>query len=105
MDAPFAPGGLTYLVSTTATLIPISAGQSFRIVNLSAVGTPQYLAWGPASGITVTTPTAGSPAPVNTLGMLGGTERTIRVPVTVQGPLYWIASAAAGFLITQGDGI
>lgn len=104
MDAPFAPGGASYLVTNAAVQIPPGAGNSFRIVNLSAVGTPQYLAWGLTNGVTVTAPVAGTPQP-NTLGFLGGTERTIRLPANVDGPFFWIASAATGFLVTQGDGI
>lgn len=104
MDAPFAPGGQSYLVSNTAVQIPMGAGQSFRIVNLSAVGTPQYLAWGTTNAVAVTAPVAGTPQP-NTIGLLGGTERTIRLPAAAQGPYYWVASAATGFLVTQGDGV
>lgn len=101
MDHPFAAGGPTFLVTNVAVQIPPGAGQSFRIVNLAAVGTPQYLAWGLTNGVTVTAPVAGTPQP-NTLGMLGGTERTITIPTQA---LFFIASAAAGFLVTQGDGV
>lgn len=72
MDHPFAAGAPTYLVGNAAVQIPLGAGQSYRIVNLAAVGTPQYLAWGPTNGVTVAAPTAGNPQ-ANTLGMLGGT--------------------------------
>lgn len=104
MDAPFAPGGSSYLVTNAAVQIPLGAGNSFRIVNLSAVGTPQYLAWGQSNSVTVTAPIAGTPQ-ANTLGFLGGTERTIRLPANFNGPFFWIASSATGFLVTPGDGL
>jgi hypothetical protein len=104
MDAPFAPGGPSYLVTNVAVNIPNGAGNSFRIVNLTAVGTPQYLSWGLASSVAVTAPIAGTPQ-ANTLGFLGGTERTIRLPANTDGPFWWIASSATGFLVTAGDGV
>lgn len=101
MDHPFVAGGPTFFVTNAAVQIPPGVGASFRVVNLAAVGTPQYLAWGPTNAVTVTAPTAGNPQP-NTLGMLGGTERVITIPNQGQ---FFIASAATGFLITQGDGV
>jgi len=100
MDLPFAPGGPSFLVVNAAVQIPAAAGQQVRIVNLSAVGTPQYIAWGQTNGVTVTAPTAGSPQ-ANTLGMLGGTERTFTIPGA---NWFWIASSATGFLVTLGEG-
>lgn len=101
MDLPFAPGGPSYLVTNAAVQIPSLAGQQVRIVNLSAVGTPQYIAWGTANTVTATAPTAGTPQ-INTLGLLGGTERVFTIP----GSNWWfIASAATGFLVTLGEGV
>ena len=101
MDHPFSQGGPSCLVVNAAQQVNSGAGQSYRIVNLSAVGTPQYLAWGLSNSVTVTAPTSTTPQP-NTLGMLGGTERTITIP---GGPWFFIASSATGFLITPGDGV
>lgn len=99
MDHPFAAGGPTFLVVNAAVQIPPGAGQSFRIVNLAAA--VQYIAWGLTNGVTVTAPTAGTPQP-NTLGLAAGAERTITIPTP---GLFFIASAATGFLVTQGDGV
>lgn len=101
MDHPFAVGGASYFVTNAAVQILPGAGQSFRIVNLAAVGTPQTIAWGLTNAVTATTPTAGNPQ-TNTLVLLGGTERIVCIPTQ---NLFFIASAAAGFMVTQGDGV
>jgi hypothetical protein len=101
MDHPFAVGGSSYFVTNAAVQIPPGAGQSFRIVNLAAVGTPQTIAWGLTNAVTATAPIAGTPQ-ANTLVLLGGTERVVCIPT--QG-LFFIASAATGFMVTQGDGL
>jgi hypothetical protein len=101
MDLPFAPGGPTYLVTNAAVQIQAGAGQQVRIVNLAAVGTPQYIAWGQTNAVTVTAPIAGTPQ-LNTLGLLGGTERVFTIPGA---NLFFIASAATGFLVTLGEGV
>jgi hypothetical protein len=101
MDHPFSLGGPTYFVTNATVQIPSGVGQSFRIVNLAAVGTPQSIAWGLTNAVTVTAPTAGNPQ-TNTLVLLGGTERIVCIPTQ---NLFFIASAAAGFMVTQGDGL
>jgi hypothetical protein len=103
MDHPFAPGGPTYLVTNVAVQILPGAGQSFKVVNLAAA--LQYLAWGLTNAVTVTAPIAGTPQP-NTIGIPSagaglGADRIITIPT--QG-LWFIASSATGFLVTQGDG-
>lgn len=100
MDHPFALGGPTYLVVASAVQIPAAAGQSVRIVSLAAVGTLQHIAWGLTNSVTATAPVAGTPQ-LNTLPILGGTERVITVPTQ---NLFWIASSATGFEVTLGDG-
>lgn len=103
MDLPFAPGGPSYLVTNAAAVqIPAGAGQQVRVVNLSAVGTPQYLSWGLTSGVTAPTAPAAGVAQLNTLGMLGGTERIFTIPGA---NWYFAASASTGFLITLGEGV
>lgn len=101
MDHPFAVGGPTYFVTNAAVQIPPGTGQSFRIVNLAAVGIPQTIGWGLTNAVTATAPVAGTPQ-ANTLVLLGGTERTFCIPTQ---NLFFIASAAAGFMVTQGDGL
>lgn len=102
MDLPFAPGGPTYLVTNAAAVqIAAGAGQQVRVVNLSAVGTPQYFAWGLTNSVTAAAPSAGNFV-ANTLGMLGGTERVFTIPGA---NLFFAASASTGFLITVGEGV
>lgn len=99
MDHPFAPGGPTFLIGTVATQIPPGAGQSFRFVNLLA--TVQHIAWGLTNVVTVTAPVAGTPQ-ANTLAVGPNAERTVTIPTP---GLFFIATTAAAFEVTQGDGV
>lgn len=100
-DSAFSPGGPTVLVGATAVQIPLAGSinnvQSYRVRCLVAA----YLTWGPSTVTAAGAPTAGVPS-ANTIGMAAGAVEKLSLP---DGNTWFIASAAAAFEVTPGEGI
>jgi hypothetical protein len=104
MDKPFTPTGPTFFVTSTALFIPPQyVGNTLRVVNLAAAGTPQGFAYaaGNVPGLTYTAPAAG--APTYTLQLEGAASEKFSGLLFAQG-VTLIASSATGFEVTPGDG-
>jgi len=101
VDTVFKPLGPTVLIVASAVQVtPAASGQmSYRVRNLTAVGTGQYFTWGPTSSVSSTSPSAGTPA-ANTIGMVGGGVETFDIPPG----MFFIASSVTGFEFTPGIG-
>ena len=104
-DGAFTPKGPTVLVGVNAVLVLNSDGTpptSYRVRNIISTG--QYLSWYPrtanAPNITVTAPTAQTPAAF-TMGFAAGSTETVVLP-----PNCWLkADAVAAFEVTPGEGV
>lgn len=108
-DSTFTPAGPTVLVGTTLVQVdPPSSNPtqrtSFRVRCLVAgyfTYTPALASnVAPTSPTTSTAPSAGSPQ-ANTIGMAAGNTETFTLPQNC----WMVASAAAAFEVTPGEGI
>lgn len=97
LNASFWPLSATVLVGATAVQVSGSTG-SYRVRNLTA--TVQYFCWGNSSVVAPVIPVAGTPSP-NTIGMLPNTVEIFTIGANV----WFIASAAAAFEFTPGEGL
>lgn len=96
----FTQLGPTVLVGTTAVQIftPQRTSNVYRVRNISA--STQYFTTGPDNTVTaIGAPSAGNPS-VRTMGMAAGTVETF---TGLHG--WMIATAAASFEVTPGDGV
>lgn len=96
-NAAFWPLSSTVLVGVTAVQVPGSTG-TYRVRNLSA--SVQYFSWGNSSVSAPTIPVAGTPS-ANTIGMLPNSVEIFSIGANV----WFIASAAAAFEFTPGEGL
>lgn len=102
VDTTFAPRGQTFLIGTGAAQVvtpgnSMSGAVSFRIHNVNAA--KQTIGWATnAASAVATAPAAGAPQTVMTIE-IGGTIY-LELPYNT----FFIASAAASFEVTPGNG-